>query len=91
MRLAFHRGVQHSCVTLVYNCGWIHRVILTVIQHDDVEYVQKLTFVFVNTFKLAVKHGDGIHIDVVSLLNIADQFILVVLWRRSSFRLVYRF
>ena len=58
--------------------------VLTVIEHDDIKNVQKLTFVFMDTFKLAIKHGRGVHINTISIFNIASQFIFVVLCRKET-------
>jgi hypothetical protein len=53
--------------------------LLTVVEHDDIKDVQELSFVFMNTFKLTIKHGRGVHVNIISVFNIACQLIFVLL------------
>ena len=57
---------------------------LTVVHGDDVQGVQQLALVLVDPLHVHVKHGVGVQLDLVVLLQVASQLHLVLLERGSE-------
>lgn len=53
--------------------------ILTVVQRDDVEAVEQLSFILVNPLHLDVEHGVGVDLHLVLLLQVGGKFHFVLL------------
>ena len=55
------------------------KVVLTVVVGDHVQTVEQLSLVLVDSFDLKVKHGLGVDLDLVVLLQVHSELQLVLL------------
>ena len=76
-----HCSLPRSSLATNHNCAWNDVLVLrvcfnTVVHGDNVENVQKLSFVLVNTLDLNVKHRS--RVDFVSCENEKRKLIIII-------------